>query len=624
MKDRTITAMVTIMTAAAASACSAGIPEYSTETEVTGETAEVRIMISGHEYEDCTKSSFRWQDDGISDVEIVITDEEGKIVDVLYSNTPSGLSFRGKVGSRYMIWAAANIGGKINVLELKDFTSGARSVSYSQIMSSGIPMYSVDPETGYPGPCTVMIGKSTGTVTLDMVRMMAKINFKTDLSRLKEPESFIVSSIKLYNAVSTYSPFAREVRQSRGGGIDYSFDYASKNDLVSVNKGGTITLYAFENMQGDLLPGNTDPWAKVPSSIGHEGDCCSYLEMNCSYSTGGISCDDITYRMYLGEDAVTNFDVRRNTRYSITLYPTEEEIDGHRGSWKVESSEWDDSRRLRFNPSELTVQARGSAVTTVFKSPSDLEYTLTADGFQAAGLSWYRNGDQITVTSSTDITSQKTATLRATTADGQHSDECVITVVPATVLTKISISPTSASINEGETQTYKVTAHYSDMTTSIVTSKCSWVSDDNRTATVSGGTARGLNAGTAHITATYNGMKAISTLTVTENHVPVITHELVVTPEDNTLTEGESVSLKATYYTITDGTRDSGTDVTTSATWTVTSGASFISATTVKGRYAWAAGPGTSTVKAAYSDCEDTATISTSGPDEYLITVKSQ
>ena len=316
-----------IVAAAALAACTPA------REEAGGTAAQVTIRFTQDDFLQ-TRSSFSWGEDDIRDIQVVVTTGDGTVHDVLYSDTPSDLQFTGNVGDLYKLWAAANIGGRIGVERLEDFTEAVMHVSASGVAASGVPMFS-------EGCSEIVVTGSGDHAVIPLKRMLARVEFGIDRSRLRSQGGFKVTGVSIYNPVEAYTPFAGNVSREHSGGAGYVFDRASAADLSRLNSGSRVVLYAFENMQGTLLPGNTDPWQKVPSKIGGAGPYCTYLEVSCSYETDTESCDDITYRMYLGKDATTNFDVQRNCRYIITLTPTDSEIHGGRGSWKIESGEWD-------------------------------------------------------------------------------------------------------------------------------------------------------------------------------------------------------------------------------------------------------------------------------------------
>jgi Big-like domain-containing protein len=85
----------------------------------------------------------------------------------------------------------------------------------------------------------------------------------------------------------------------------------------------------------------------------------------------------------------------------------------------------------------------------------------------------------------------------------------------ALALVSISISPLSPSLVAGGTQQFAATAHYSDSSTSDITSAATWSSSNNAVATISGtGLASAVAQGNSTIGATYESKSASTILTV--------------------------------------------------------------------------------------------------------------
>lgn len=84
-------------------------------------------------------------------------------------------------------------------------------------------------------------------------------------------------------------------------------------------------------------------------------------------------------------------------------------------------------------------------------------------------------------------------------------------------LQSVTISPTSSSIQVGQQQQFTETAHYSNGTTTNVTTSATWSSSNTLLATVSGGLATGKAAGTVTITGVFSGKTATASLTVTSS-----------------------------------------------------------------------------------------------------------
>lgn len=91
------------------------------------------------------------------------------------------------------------------------------------------------------------------------------------------------------------------------------------------NEENIVPLFMFENLQGKMNQQNTDQITKAPDA-GKE-KYCSYIEVTADYlytpqSGGGNQkyiSGPIKYRLYLGEDIISDFNVHRNKHYQVTL-----------------------------------------------------------------------------------------------------------------------------------------------------------------------------------------------------------------------------------------------------------------------------------------------------------------
>ncbi len=105
---------------------------------------------------------------------------------------------------------------------------------------------------------------------------------------------------------------------------------------------------------------------------------------------------------------------------------------------------------------------------------------------------------------------------------GQGATAHVTVPVPTVTVTKIVVSPSTASIAVGSTKQFTATATYSNATSGDVTHLAAWFSDAIAVATVSNaggneGLATGQAAGVAHIIASFGGVTGQGTLTVTSS-----------------------------------------------------------------------------------------------------------
>lgn len=220
----------------------------------------------------------------------------------------------------------------------------------------------------------------------------------------------------------------------------------------------TLVFYVPENVQGNLLPDNNDPYGKVYEKISDIGgksysDLCTYLEFNARReNTLGYS-GEVMYRYYLGADNTSDFSLVRNKRYDITLDFTEGGFFAE--SWKVtRGDDWNDRRILKILGDSFSIQPGESIDLMVHYHRAGLEdvdsqnipgdWMLDFDRMQmeAAGLDCRlvtsglvvgRNGCRdfcVKVSASEDARVGSSVPLMVTTLDGAVSDYASITVAP--------------------------------------------------------------------------------------------------------------------------------------------------------------------------------------------------
>lgn len=169
----------------------------------------------------------------------------------------------------------------------------------------------------------------------------------------------------------------------------------------------------------------------------------------------------------------------------------------------------------------------------------------------------------------------------------------------------LTSSKSSVSLNVGGSTTLSAT-YYRTVdgvkdTETDVTSYAAWTSSNPSVATVSGGKVTGVAAGTATITATYNGYKVTTTVTVNN----VMGYGLVMSKSTLSVQEGSTAALVVYYVTYTNGVETAKTDVTSSATWkTSMSSIAMVSGGTITGVSA-----GQAVVTATYRSYSNSCTV---------------
>ena len=140
------------------------------------------------------------------------------------------------------------------------------------------------------------------------------ISFTDSSSRM----THTIKSVQLKNCALQVGPFSEGTCCSS---VIESGDFLSASDISTLNDGGEVSLYFLENLQGVLLPANTDPKKKTPDNItdATKKQHCTYIEVDTEVDTPTAHYESVRYRAYLGQDMTSDFNIRRSTRYYLNL-----------------------------------------------------------------------------------------------------------------------------------------------------------------------------------------------------------------------------------------------------------------------------------------------------------------
>jgi uncharacterized protein YjdB len=211
-----------------------------------------------------------------------------------------------------------------------------------------------------------------------------------------------------------------------------------------------------------------------------------------------------------------------------------------------------------------------SAVTGVSVTPStasvqqgntqQFSATVTVVGGASTAVTWSVTGNNISTGTTINATSgllsvaaNETATTLTVTAtsnfDASKKGTATVTVTPAPAVTGVSVTPSTASVQQGNTQQFSATVTVvGDANTAVTWS----VTGNNSTGTTisTGGSlsvAANETATTLTVTATSNldaSKKGTATVTVTATDIAVT--EVTILPKAQTVTAGEQVAFSAT------------------------------------------------------------------------------
>lgn len=229
-------------------------------------------------------------------------------------------------GSGYSFYAIAGAGMPVEPQESgwkMDEGSMQRMVINASKTMKGIPM---------AGKITGRnIDRAATTIDIVLERLMSRIVFNYVPDTALSGSGIKVTSVRLCDAACMSTPFCAGFRANEKSVLDG--DFASEKDLQKINSGEAVTLYAFENCWGSLLPENSDPSRKVPEEFGSITGP-TFIEVKCAFGENMLLNGSLTYRIYLGADAVSNFDLERNATYRVILYGSRDGLD--EVSWRID------------------------------------------------------------------------------------------------------------------------------------------------------------------------------------------------------------------------------------------------------------------------------------------------
>lgn len=310
-------------------------PESESEDDLTSKMG-LHILGSND-----TRSSISPDEDQIKNICVMAYDEkDGRLACAQTARSADEIEMELRAGT-YNIYVTANMGEFDAPIKEQDICDAFHSIEDIAQLGQALPMCWKDRTVLRAGEKTTLYAK--------LSRLVSKVDFSVETGVLKGLE---ITSVRLCQAAGVIRPFMEGGSRILYADEAVDGDYASDEDISRLTAGESIFLYATENCQGLLLPDNTDPWTKVPESIGKKAELCTYIEMEGRWNESSDYEGKVVYRFYLGEDAASNFDIRRNSLHNLTLYLEEESLD--RISWKIDASEmegvsWEASSSLNDN-----------------------------------------------------------------------------------------------------------------------------------------------------------------------------------------------------------------------------------------------------------------------------------
>ena len=354
-------------------------------SEMPGCPFPIKIYVDDPTMMSGTRSSFTDYEMGrLTDVNVFVY-REGKLLEEYgsYHKDASDVMLSIPAGTEeYDIYMLGNV-GKVEAPERQDDISGIRHVvdDYGEFRNSGVPV------------AGVFAGYRRGDMAeFPLKRLVGQFDIR--MSDSAERAEYRVKDVRVMNCARDVYPFSENtaatmfLRPLPYDG-ETGCDLLTDADVMALDAGKTVSLYFVENLQGELLAGNTDPKVKIPSSLpAAVAQRCTYVEITADVVTPAARYTDCRYRFYPGKNETTDFSIVRNTLYDVFLDFTQNMV--HEQDWRIEA-DCPEVADVFFTKDEITVSPYRKDTVYVYSDSGDVseQYDFTTsfqDGTAAAGL----------------------------------------------------------------------------------------------------------------------------------------------------------------------------------------------------------------------------------------------
>ncbi len=361
----------------------------------------------------------------LHDINLFVFNEYGVLEEKIYVEnyteavTSGGIRLTLVRNCTYDVYACANTGYAVNAATVVELMSARHYIAYPDDYRNGLPM---------SGTCRFTAGKDD-IVDVPLVRLFAKVTICMDRSRLDDDVEMNVRSIRLGNCPKYSTIFSRNAIADTDGFFPAGFIRTeSEVDILNTmdfdGKSGEVTLYILENMQGELLPGNTSESMKYFPDGDARSDYCSFAELSIEYlspAAYSVPGEYLIYRFYIGTSPA-DFDVCRNTDYRVTISPSGDGL-GEDG-WRIEHDGMAGRvESISLNYSSLRMNYEGESVRiSAYTEPENIGEDM---------LFWSSSDEDVaSVSADGTVTAvgEGECIITCSSSDGTVWDECEVSV----------------------------------------------------------------------------------------------------------------------------------------------------------------------------------------------------
>lgn len=312
--------------------CIASCTEIDRVTD--GSYESVIITLSGPTFD--TRAAIP-DDEAINDLNLIIIEGESTEEIIWKENLKKSPEHKFDVrlvkGRTYTVAAIANLGRRLDIRSYEELKELTVELQESDGYRNGIPMSAVCED--------IRIGNST-SISMELVRMAAKISLKIDRSRLSKEVQMEVKGVRIGNYPRFVNIMAPSMATCLSDVFQTGFELTPQqcsplNDTGQHGLSSEVSVYMPENMQGSFPYMIEEDEEKILDEDDPLADRASFIEIEMEYkSSDMISYDSpLIYRFYLG-DGVRSLDIERNCHYRFTVVPEDDGLSGN--GWRVDKS----------------------------------------------------------------------------------------------------------------------------------------------------------------------------------------------------------------------------------------------------------------------------------------------
>ena len=368
-----------------------------------------------------TKSGSLADESPVKDLNLFLYNKDGELITHIYREIRSSndLSFNlmAENGESCSAYAIANLGYEMERYDRSQLEEAVCSADdYSKMF-------------GENGNC-VMSGrkdflvKKNETVTVEMIRVMAKITVVCNYDYLNRDVRLKIRRIRICNIPRQVKFFGKSYAQKASDVM--SGDYYTEKDLGSVSSTG-VDFYTFENYQEANLTGAGTNKEKADMLTQLQLKTCSYIMLDYEF-LDKQKVGTIGYRFFLGK-SMEDVIVERNNHYRATVY-----FKGNASRDELSVSV--DNSNLKDRPTAISITPKKLSFTKLGTS-SQLNAQISPSSAYNKGVVWSSSNSAVATVDGNGLVtsvSNGNCTIKATSAENSSIyDTADVTVAEETV-----------------------------------------------------------------------------------------------------------------------------------------------------------------------------------------------